>query len=202
MNPETTPHPQSSSSPEPDPIPSSSSSPAPSSSSSSPAPATPLPNQAVEERGLTPAFPTPEHNQTNDPNMVIGGPKLAAEQVDPEDKEQVAPSPKAVVSSGTPAYDRSSQRETEIFDASDVVFVREGANGGLAPYPRHEAETRFVEITKRTSNFRTRDGKTLTVLELAGGDKVSIDGTTVIVTPAEGPAQIESPDLNAHAPLD
>lgn len=150
--------------------------------------------------------PTPDPDKEKhgklgeDPNVVQGGLRPESERVDPKDQSKSKPPIEPVQTLGKPAYDRSSQRVTEIFDSSDVVFVREGATTHLTAYPKHEAETRFVEITKQESNFRAGDGKTITALELKGGDKVSIDGTTVIVTPTDGPATVETPDLNAKAP--
>lgn len=105
--------------------------------------------------------------------------------------ESVQPVP----SPGVPAFDRSSLRLTELFQASDIVFFREGPNGTLNPLPSHEAETRFAALAgEPQSEFK--DSKTVTTFELEGGDKVTISGTDVIITPADGPAEITDPSLN------
>lgn len=117
--------------------------------------------------------------------------------VDPENLKDTPPSdksPQPVESPGTPAFDLSSHRITEIFAASDITFFREGPTGSVQAIPSHEAETRFAEITKRKSFFD--DSKTVETLDLADGSKVTINGLNVIITPAEGPAEIDTASLN------
>lgn len=146
--------------------------------------------------------PTPEQEADlqartigySDPNKTIEQ-READIAAQPEQEPSLPPPPK---SPGVSVFDVESHRISELFDNADVVFVREGAATHLTAYPKHEADTRFVEITKAKSSFK--DHRTVTYLELNNGAKVTIDGIQVTVQPAEGPAETDGPSLNAHAP--
>jgi len=114
----------------------------------------------------------------------------------PKPKANQGPTVKPSKSAGKPVYDRPSQRVGERFEHSDVVFFREGPAGEIKALPKHEADERLVVIKSTESIFK--DSKTVTTLELEGGDKVTIDGIQTIVTPKKGPANTDGPSLNVH----
>jgi hypothetical protein len=136
----------------------------------------------------------------SDPNAVQGGQKKEAEQMTEEKQEKISgPTVEPEQSPGTPAWDIESQRETELFESGDVVFVREGSSTHLTAYPKHEVATRYTGITSRTSGWEK--DREVTVLELDNGDTVTKRGVEVIVAPAKGgAAKTDGPSLNAHAP--
>ena len=92
--------------------------------------------------------------------------------------------------------------DDRVFDAEDIVFVRQGAGGQLAPFPRHEAEQRFAEIRAIDNEFNPNTGRTKTRIELENGDIVESDGSNTRITKAGNlPDQNVAP-LNPHAPAD
>lgn len=130
------------------------------------------------------------------PHAVQGGQKLEAEKRESDPKRAKRKLPEPQKSPGTLAIDRSSLRETEVFKASDIVFVREGPNGQLICYPKHEADARFAEISDTKKEWK--GDRDVITHKLKGGDQVIIDGAKVTVIEKEGTTDTDGPDLNTH----
>ena len=107
--------------------------------------------------------------------------------------------PKPEKSNGKAVFDIESHKITELFDASDVVFVRENGAMELYPIPGHEAKTRFVEIDgKVESEFRTSSGSEVKFFKLKDGKTVTQEGHKTTIVGKDGRPNTAGPTLHIH----